>query len=132
MVLVGRLLAVYKPEWILKYTLEQVRGTDPISDWFHYNERDEAYDMGRIHHFVQELEEGRTPDPIITDNQIYSSSSSHVSWGPPKIMDGHHRFCAYVLLKKKRIPASCGGLVTNISWLVGKIRRDRPPEELNL
>lgn len=131
-VLTSRLLAVYKPEWILKYTEKEVRAAEPISDWFHYAERDKSYDLGRIHHFLQELEEGKTLDPIITDNEIYSSSSSYVSWGPPKIMDGHHRFAAYVLLKRKRIPCSCGGLVTHIDWLVGKTRRDRPPLEMSL
>lgn|GEM_PF-2396584 len=81
------------------------------------------YDYGRIAYFVQQLEQGCEIEPIMVDcfcdgGRIYPEAV---------ILDGCHRFCAHVLLRKRRIPIFFGGRVDLLEWLRGE-RRECPME----
>lgn len=130
LVLVARLKECYWPRWVHEWTIERVRaaGTRPIHCGYR-EERDEQWDIGRVHHFVQVLERGDAIDPVSIESHVYGNGMAPPSWGPPFVYDGHHRFAAAVLTKQETIAASFGGLVTTLNWLVGR-RKNPPPEVL--
>lgn len=130
-ILVGRLQEVYWPKWLQDMTERRVRKTTPFFDYLSESERfkmtaeqEFLWDLARTHHFVLELESGAHVEPIEVDNVVYPFAE----WGPPTILDGNHRFAAHVLLRRRRIEADCGGLVSTADWLSGKIRTK--PREL--
>ncbi len=114
--IVARLLEFYDPFGALG--LEEARVRDllpsakPIGEFVADKERlPETWHVGRIKHFV----ENRSSDPIEVDNDCRSG------WfGPPCVLDGHHRLCAAVIRGDRRIAATYGGLVATLEWLKGK------------
>lgn len=125
LILVGRLREVYWGSVAQSWTEARVRCAPPQSAYLDVDQRTPEWDLGRVHHFVQLLEARQELDPIVIDSRVYG-----LSWGPPFVWDGHHRFVAAVLVRRRRILASCGGLVTSIEWLTGERRRDRRPPEI--
>lgn len=85
------------------------------------------YDRRRIAYFVDRLRR-RTPiEPIEVDNDIPAYHAGPPIWGPPIIIDGHHRACAAILVGRRRINCEYSGLVDTLEWLSGKGRVDSPP-----
>lgn len=121
-ILTHRLRSLYWPDWMTEWTHASVMAAAP-QPYRPGDQRDDAYDLGRVRFFVDQLRAGEEIDPIIIET----------SWlpGPTPIPlgmfidDGHHRFAAAVLLRRRRIPASCGGLLELIKWLTGE-RRSLP------
>lgn len=129
LVLVDRLREVYWSEVMEEFYDDIVYTAVPVSHYVDHDERDNPYHYGRVHHFIQQFQKRKLVDPISIDSQVLGSGNGWVSWGPPFVDDGHHRFAAAVLLNKRHILASCGGLVSSIDWLTGKVpRKKRPPE----
>lgn len=126
-ILVGRLKAAYWGPLVQSWTEKRVREAQPqplYADPGSSTREAAAWDLGRVHHFLQLVEDGGQLDPIVIDNHYDRNG-----WGPPFIVDGHHRFVASVLARRRRILASCSGLVSSSEWLAGW-RRRRPQELL--
>jgi hypothetical protein len=127
-VLIDRLIQVNPlPKWLTEAMAKINRTTTPC-DYVKDEERRtySDYDERRIAYFI---EKGRQYG-VDTFTPIEIDTTWHGRWatpGPPVVMDGHHRLGAAVYLAVKRIPASCGGLVTTIDWLTGKT--DKFPDE---
>lgn len=124
LILVERLRRVYWPQEIFEmYRLERVLRTQPVDFVPEDNakRRSDLYDLGRVHYFYKKLRGGGSVDPICVETEVPFGSrlGSPTSWGPPVIDDGHHRFAAAVLARKRRIPASFGGVVEQLEWLTG-------------
>jgi len=81
------------------------------------------YDYGRIAYFVQQLERGAEIKPIEVDCYC----EGNVIYPEAVLLDGHHRFCAHILLRKRRIPVLFGGRVDLLEWLRGE-RKHCPME----
>lgn len=135
-ILVSRLRRAYWPRWCRLIRLDAVRRSAPIAQYV--DEHDprrrnrfgsdgricsvNRHDHGRIRYFMDEIEAGREIEPIHVD----------VEWDPgwtrplgPCIDDGHHRYMAAVLLRRRRVPATFTGPDELRGWLVGE-RRRRP------
>jgi hypothetical protein len=126
-VLVRRLHSVYWPRWCAELTLRKVLRARSITEHGTYP-RDDKYDLGRVRFFMQQFETSKPVDPIVIDQKVIARGwGCPPTWLGPIIDDGHHRFVAAVLLRKRRIPASVGGLVSLCDWLTGR-RRTYPPE----
>jgi hypothetical protein len=97
------------------YTLEQVLQATPVVDFCEESERTETYDLGRIRYFYDQICSGEVLTPILVDWIWQGMCPSEIN-----IIDGHHRFAAHVLAKKRWIPAEVGGPVDAIEWLTGK------------
>jgi len=120
-ILVKRLQGVYWPSWCERITYRRVMRARPLE---HSNKRGDSYDPGRVRYFVERFKRGESVDPIRIDTDViqYSYGSPPV-WGLPIIDDGHHRFVAAVLLRKRRIRAHIAGLVAYGEWLKGERRQ---------
>lgn len=81
------------------------------------------YDYGRIAYFVRQLEQGGEIEPI----EIDCYCEGHHVYPEAMILDGCHRFCAHILLRKRRIPILFGGRVDLLEWLRGE-RKQCPME----
>lgn len=81
------------------------------------------YDRRRIAYFIRKLRAGESIDPIELDNEIFGRST----WGPLIITDGHHRACAAILVRRRRIHCEYSGLVATLKWLKGEGRANSPP-----
>lgn len=68
--------------------------------------------------FYQTLKSGGSLDPIEIDWIWYGTSPSEIT-----LRDGHHRFIAAVLAKKRWITADYSGPVDVIEWLEGKAKK---------
>ena len=114
-VLVRRLQCAYWPTWCRQVAedrrLPRARPRDYVE-----TPRDRWYDLGRVNHFVREFRTGRPVAPILIDTQWHGTSPLG-----PVIDDGHHRFIAAVIARKRRIAADVGGLVLHRDWLIGKL-----------
>ena len=80
----------------------------------------QVWHIGRVRYFIDQLEAGKQLDPIDVDNAcdrgfIYQ----------PILVDGHHRFCAAILVGKRRIPVHYSGRMDTLRWLTGA-RRNAP------
>lgn len=115
-VLTGRLKQSYWPAWLQLLTLARVLGTEP-REFCHEDLRasDSGYDAGRIHFLLRQIKAREPLDPIEIDTSWYNHSPVGII-----VIDGHHRLVAAVLARKRRIPASVGGLVKARDWLVGE------------
>lgn len=129
-VLVHRLQKAYWPKLVRTFTLAKVLRARPICEYVSIP-RDTKYDLGRVRHFMLEMRAGNAVDPIVIDTDVIPGRSygQPPIWLGPIITDGHHRFVAAVLLRRRRIPASISGLVSLAEWLTGK-RRHYPLEAL--
>jgi hypothetical protein len=78
----------------------------------------DPYDAGRIHFLLLELRYGAELEPIEIDMQWRGLEVTGLV-----VTDGHHRLAAHILARKRRIPASVGGLVPMIEWLTGARRK---------
>lgn len=116
-VLVQRFKRLYWPKEVLgHYNLKLVLAADP-KPRYKWKGRDDAYDFGRVHYMYDILKSGGTLDPVQIDWKW-----SH--WGTPiaaDLIDGHHRYVAHVLARKKRMDAVVSGPVEGIDWLSGKL-----------
>ncbi len=137
--LVQRLKKAYWPKEIFHiYTLDLVLKAPPMPDYLHENLRPcpaqeprkaFRWNRGRVHHFYNQLKQGKEVDPISVETYVFPArSGGPPAWGPPEVVDGHHRFAAAVLAEVERIPMGFGGLVRQENWLTGKT--DKVPEEL--
>lgn len=85
------------------------------------------YDRRRIAYFVERLRRGEPIEPIELDNDIPPHRGGPPVWGPPIIIDGHHRACAATLVGRRRMECEYSGLKDTLDWLKGEGRADRPP-----
>lgn len=133
LILLSRLVLHYDP---FSFLFE--KGREGLGDGFFdldpvefvpnsYRSTCQDYDRRRIAHFTQELRRGSIIDPIELDNDIPPRRGGSPTWGPPIIIDGHHRACAAILTGKRRIACKYSGLVDTLEWLKGVGRADRPP-----
>lgn len=99
---------------ILKHAPSEhmIDGTRPEEDEWHY---------GRVRFFVDELNAGKTLDPIVVDNRC---DRGHI-YPEPIVIDGHHRLCAVKVSGVRTVPANYSGRVDLLDYLTGKC--DRPP-----
>lgn len=80
------------------------------------------WDIGRIRYFWEELDRGRTLDPVAVKG--WEESRGHL-FGNPVLVDGHHRLCAANLFGLERIPAEwLAGPLEVLSWLKGRRKTD--------
>lgn len=122
-VLVSRLCEVYWPVWMRNYyARHDPRRPGPVSDFVPDDKRTRrrGYDVQRVRFFLNAIRQRRKLEPI----QVESSCAQYrigtpPAWGPPQVVDGHHRFVAAVLSKKRRIAVSFGGVVDDLKWLRG-------------
>jgi hypothetical protein len=133
--LVSRLRQAYWPLSVFgMYTLPRVLKARPRRDFIPEDKRiapgvGDAYHLGRVKYFYDLLRTGEAVDPIEVESECYATSwGGSACWGGPSVHDGHHRYAAAVLAKKRRIAMSFGGIVSTRDWLVGK--RHTPPPEL--
>ncbi len=124
LILVERLRRVYWPQEIFEmYRLERVLRAKPVEHFIPEDNvkcRNALYDLGRVHYFYRRLHGGGCVDPISLETEVpFGRLGSPVDWGSPIITDGHHRFAAAVLARKRRIPATFGGVVEQLEWLTG-------------
>jgi hypothetical protein len=136
--LVGRLAQAYWPEDILgMYTLARVLRAPPISDYVDPIGRPDPilsprhadrWNAGRVHYFYRRLKARQELDPIEVISQVYPTRmGAPPAWGGPQVQDGHHRFAAAVLARKRWIQISFDGLESTKEWLDGT-KRTPPPE----
>ncbi len=136
--LVGRLSQAYWPADILgMYTLSRVLRAPPVAEYVDpYDRPDPAlsprhagrWNAGRVHHFYNLLKAREELDPIDVTSQVWPTRmGTPPAWGGPEVTDGHHRFAAAVLARKRWIRVSFDGLVSTMEWLSGK-KRTPPPE----
>lgn len=90
---------------------------------FRDDRRGLKYHQGRIHYFVQCLQDGIKLDPISIDNDCGHNLILPI----PVVLDGNHRFIAHIILGIPRIPAHYGGRVDLLRYLEGK--RMTPPKD---
>lgn len=88
-----------------------------------------AWNRGRVRFFYDKLICGEDIDPIEIDNRC-SMAGNFVSWGGPYIEDGHHRFAATILARKRYIKAHMSGLLTTHRWLRGEVPLRPIPREI--
>lgn len=126
-ILVNRLLRHYDPfeflfeERPIQPGFFQIAPIEFVPAWDRPNHKD--YDRRRIAYFVNKLSRDEPVDPIELDNEIFGQST----WGPPIITDGHHRSCAAILVRRRRIECEYSGLVATLKWLKGEGRASSPP-----
>ena len=128
-ILVNRLLRHYNPfHFLFGKDLEELPEkyfqAEPIEfapAWDRSSRRD--YDKRRIVHFIHKLRRGEPIDPIELDNDIIGKAT----WGPPIITDGHHRACAAIIVKRRRVECEYSGLLKTLKWRKGEGRMDSPP-----
>lgn len=117
--LTSRLKKEYWPEEVMgMYNLRDVRAATPVSAYVPENKNrrlEDSFNLGRVHFFYQELKKGKTLDPVQVDWAWNGFYPDHLI-----LCDGHHRFAAHVLARKKYIPAVCAGPVKEILRLMGR------------
>lgn len=115
-VLVHRLQCAYWPTWCRQIAEDRrLPRARPLPDHVDLP-RDRWYDLGRVSYFLRELRAGRALDPILVETDWHNDRAYL-----PVIDDGHHRFIAAVIARRRRIFASVGGLVRQRDWLVGRL-----------
>lgn len=117
-IIVQKFRELYWPEGVLDhYTLKSVLAAKQVPSHRVFL-RTNAANFGRVHFFYNQLKAGNTLDPVEID-------WSWSSYGPEDIclLDGHHRYVAYVFAHKKWMPATYSGPVDALRWLEGKSRR---------
>ena len=123
-ILVDRLVATY--EWpnddpqsapFRRLTLEEVLGHRPVAAYLDDHSRivDEAWHIGRVRFFYDELRAGRVLDPISIDNRC---DRGHI-YPEPILLDGHHRLAASVIAGSRTILAWYGGRLDLLAYLTG-------------
>ena len=117
-VMVSRFKRAYWPKEILGCYDDRTRvlAAKRVQDFREMN-RDEAYDFGRVRFMVDELKAGKTLDPVQIDF-LWSGGRPYRA----DLLDGHHRFAAHVLARKRFMPAVLGGRLDDIWWLEGKTK----------
>ena len=90
-----------------------------------------AWNRGRVRYFYDLIICGEEIDPISIDSQSRQYRAGFpISWGGPFIDDGHHRFAAAILARKRKIRATLSGLVTTHRWLRGEVPLKQLPPEI--
>ena len=79
---------------------------------------DDAWHARRVRYFYDELRAGRSLTPILVDCECRNSRI----YPEPVLVDGHHRFAAYVFAKRRVVPAYYGGRVDVLEYLTGQRR----------
>lgn len=136
-VLVGRLRQAYWTPFVRKLARKASLSYAVRSDFLDEEARaaltpkeKDRYDGGRVRFFYEKLRRGEALNPVEIDMHAdFYSLTALPSWSGPFLVDGHHRFAAHILARKRRIPATFGGLVSVLEWLRGDVRRI-PPEVL--
>lgn len=83
---------------------------------------DDDWHLGRVRYFFEQLQAGKSLDPICIDNMCDAGRVYAV----PIIIDGCHRFVASHLAGARTIAASYGGRVDLRDYLTGR-RKTLPP-----
>ena len=132
-ILVNRLARFYDP---FSFLFDRSRAELP-EDFFDvepaefvansYRPSHKDYDRRRIAYFVDRLRRGAPIEPIEVDNDIPPTRGGPPAWGPPIIIDGHHRACAAILAGRRRVDCEYSGLVDTLEWLKGAGRVAKPP-----
>lgn len=119
-IIVTRLLRYYDPFAVLglsrSKTAQRVVLTRPRAYVEEYH-REASYHVGRIRWLMLHVAAWRD-SPISVDNFC---DRGH--FGPPIVVDGHHRLCAAALLRRRHILASYSGLVSTLDYLMGARRK---------
>ena len=89
----------------------------------HRLDLDDAWHLGRVRFFVEQLRAGVKLDPITVDNVC---DRGHI-YAVPILVDGHHRFAASFIARARTIAASYSGRVDLRRYLTG--HRATPPED---
>lgn len=119
-ILVQRFKSLYWPEALCQDFADEARvlAATPVTGYMHGGRNEFDYHWGRIHYFYQTLKSGGSLDPIEIDWIWYGTSPVEIT-----LRDGHHRFIAAVLAKKRRITADYSGPVDVVEWLEGKAKK---------
>lgn len=136
-VLLKRLKAAYWPTFVEEWLKDpqDVRSSKVQKRYvsWSFKHRSLAWNRGRVRFFYDKLICGEEIDPIEIDSRVHQYRvGSPISWGGPFIEDGHHRFAAAILARKRYIKAYLGGLVTTHRWLRGEVPYKSFPEEMTL
>jgi hypothetical protein len=136
-------------DWILVARLRQAYWPRIVAEWLEdpadirssktqkkyvstaWRSRSLSWNRGRVRYFYDLLICGEEIDPISIDNQCRQYRAGHpIQWGGPFIDDGHHRFAAAILARKRKIKASLSGLLSTHRWLRGEVPLKSMPPEL--
>lgn len=111
MALVDRLVRLYWPRWLHDYYASHNPWKVVPIDHVHEKERPfvEDYDERRVAFFLDQLTRGLELDPITV-------ACSYDFY----LVDGHHRYAAYVIYGARHIPMTFSGPVAFDEWLRGK------------
>jgi hypothetical protein len=123
-VLVGRLTQWYKSELVRRHPLGRVLRAKPLEFQHEICRWDAQYSAGRIHFLLRQLKHGEELDPIEIEMQWRGLEVTGLV-----VTDGHHRLAAYILARKRRIPANVSGIVPVNEWLTGARRKCPLPVE---
>lgn len=119
-IIVTRLLRYYDPFATLglsrSKTAQRVARARPRA-YVELHHRTASYHVGRIRWLMLHVAAWRAT-PISIDNFC-----NHGYFGPPIVVDGHHRLCAAALLRRRHILASYSGLVSTLDYLTGACRK---------
>jgi hypothetical protein len=114
--LTSRLKKKYWPKDVMGiYNLADVLAARPVSVYVPESQKrreKDSFNLGRVHFFYNQLKAGKTLDRIDVRFSFF--------WDEIMLYDGHHRFAAYVLARKKYIPAVCVGSKEEVLYLMGR------------
>ncbi len=82
-----------------------------------------SWHYGRVRFFIEELQAGRSLDPIEIDNEC---CGNHI-FPIPTVTDGNHRLVAANLFGTATIQATYGGRIDLLNYLTGR-RKTAPAE----
>lgn len=126
-ILINRLCGLYgwPRSWdhspFSKLTVRKLSGYVAVKEYLPDETRvvQEAWHIGRVRYFYEELLAGRPIDPISIDNVCHSGRI----YAEPVVLDGHHRLAGSVLAKARTIRAWYGGRIDLLNYLTGKRRK---------
>lgn len=95
------------------HDLRDLSSADHVED----THRRQDYHLPRIAHFVRALGEGVPVNPILVDNVCAGMHFTNI----PRVVDGHHRLAAHILLDRDRVPAYFSGRLDVRDWLMGRL-----------
>lgn len=132
---IARLRMAYQPRLVAEWLADpgDIRSCKTQEKYVSaaWRSRSLIWNRGRVRYFYDMIICGEEIDPISIDSQCRQyRAGCPITWGGPFIDDGHHRFAAAILARKRKIRASLGGLVTTHRWLRGEVPLNRIPPEI--
>lgn len=109
---------VVLPDWAERLRRQDLRSAVPVRRYVSDLDRPGSleWDLGRILFFVEEIDAGRTFDPIEVDNIVANGRVA----AEPDLLDGFHRFVAAKIARAHTIPARYSGRVDLLDYLTGR------------